>query len=512
MPRPRACRRPGRRRWRPRLPRAPRRPPPTSARERAFARRRGAGARPRGRRGARLHAQPPAPAARRGRARGRQARRLREAAGARRRRAPRGSWPRPPSSDRQAAVPFVYRYYPTVREARERVRAGGTARCTCVHGTYLQDWLLRPDDDNWRVDGALGGASRAFADIGSHWCDLAEFVSGHRIARLSARLLTAVPERVAPPGGAAFARGDGDGRAAGGDDRGRRDRPVRDRRRRARLGGRQPGLRRAQEPALARGRRRRGGARLRPGGPRDAVVRPPRGGDDRAPRSRGAVAGRPRARDAARRPPPGLRGLLRRLRRRRLRGDRDGRRAGRDAEFADGLRAARSPTRCSRRPPSERWVDVAGRRGGGGRDEARLPHRLHARAQLEEIAAWAGANGYEALELAAWPRSATGRSRPATSRPTRSTTPRPSACGARSTSNGLDALGARLLRQQPAPRPRRARGDHAHVRACIDAAAALGGVPVGTFIGRDPGRSVAENLREAERVFPRSSTTPASAA
>jgi sugar phosphate isomerase/epimerase len=42
---------------------------------------------------------------------------------------------------------------------------------------------------------------------------------------------------------------------------------------------------------------------------------------------------------------------------------------------------------------------------------------------------------------------------------------------------------------------------HAHVRACIDAAAALGGVPVGTFIGRDPGRSVAENLREAERVF-----------
>ena len=44
--------------------------------------------------------------------------------------------------------------------------------------------------------------------------------------------------------------------------------------------------------------------------------------------------------------------------------------------------------------------------------------------------------------------------------------------------------------------------NHAHLRACIDAAAALGGVPVGTFIGRDPGRSVAENLREAERIFP----------
>ena len=43
---------------------------------------------------------------------------------------------------------------------------------------------------------------------------------------------------------------------------------------------------------------------------------------------------------------------------------------------------------------------------------------------------------------------------------------------------------------------------HAHLRACIDAAAALGGVPVGTFIGRDPARSVADNLREAERIFP----------
>ena len=53
-----------------------------------------------------------------------------------------------------------------------------------MHGTYLQDWLTDPEDDNWRVDSALGGASRAFADIGSHWCDLAEFVTGHRIVRL----------------------------------------------------------------------------------------------------------------------------------------------------------------------------------------------------------------------------------------------------------------------------------------------------------------------------------------
>jgi predicted dehydrogenase len=96
---------------------------------------------------------------------------------------------------RVTAVPFVYRYYPTVREARERVRTGVTGPIRLIHGGYLQDWLLRPEDDNWRVDEHVGGASRAFADIGSHWCDLAEFVSGHRITRVCARLYS-VGDRV----------------------------------------------------------------------------------------------------------------------------------------------------------------------------------------------------------------------------------------------------------------------------------------------------------------------------
>jgi predicted dehydrogenase len=114
-------------------------------------------------------------------------------------------------ASRQAAVPFVYRFYPTVREARERVRAGETGVVHLVHGTYLQDWLLRPEDANWRVDEALGGASRAFADIGSHWCDLAEFVTGQRLTRVSARTLTALPERVSGSNRHAFAGGDGSG-------------------------------------------------------------------------------------------------------------------------------------------------------------------------------------------------------------------------------------------------------------------------------------------------------------
>jgi predicted dehydrogenase len=93
------------------------------------------------------------------------------------------------------AVPFVYRFYPMVRDARMRVRRGDTGPLRLLHGTYLQDWLSSPADNDWRVDPLLGGASRAFADIGVHWCDLIEFVSGHRITRLSSRLLTVHPER-----------------------------------------------------------------------------------------------------------------------------------------------------------------------------------------------------------------------------------------------------------------------------------------------------------------------------
>lgn len=104
------------------------------------------------------------------------------------------------SSDRVATVPFVYRYHPVVREARARIAQGELGPLRLIHGSYLQDWLLDPASNNWRVDPALGGASRVFADIGSHWCDLVEWVSGERFVDVSAAFETVIAERAAATG------------------------------------------------------------------------------------------------------------------------------------------------------------------------------------------------------------------------------------------------------------------------------------------------------------------------
>jgi predicted dehydrogenase len=92
-------------------------------------------------------------------------------------------------------VPFVYRFYPMIREARARIAAGELGQVHLVHGAYLQDWLSRPEDTDWRVDRDAGGPSRAFADIGSHWFDLVEFLLDDRIVRLAARFRTVFDSR-----------------------------------------------------------------------------------------------------------------------------------------------------------------------------------------------------------------------------------------------------------------------------------------------------------------------------
>jgi predicted dehydrogenase len=94
-------------------------------------------------------------------------------------------------------MPFAYRFHPMVREMRARVQSDEFGSVNLMHGTYLQDWLLNPRATSWRVDPKEGGPSRAFGDIGSHWCDLVEWVSGDRIAELVSTTAISIPQRPA---------------------------------------------------------------------------------------------------------------------------------------------------------------------------------------------------------------------------------------------------------------------------------------------------------------------------
>jgi len=82
------------------------------------------------------------------------------------------------------------RYYPMVQQMRRLREAGELGEILVVQGTYSQDWLLYDTDWNWRVDAAAAGASRCMGDIGSHFFDMAEHVTGLRMTSLFADLQT----------------------------------------------------------------------------------------------------------------------------------------------------------------------------------------------------------------------------------------------------------------------------------------------------------------------------------
>jgi predicted dehydrogenase len=88
------------------------------------------------------------------------------------------------------AINFNYRFYPLIQHARAMVERGTIGDIYLVHGHYLQDWLFYDTDYNWRIEPEISGASRAVADIGSHWCDLVQFITGRRIVRVFADLVT----------------------------------------------------------------------------------------------------------------------------------------------------------------------------------------------------------------------------------------------------------------------------------------------------------------------------------
>jgi predicted dehydrogenase len=106
-----------------------------------------------------------------------------------------------------AAVNYNIRYYPLCIDAAERVRNGQLGDLFHVAGSYVQDWLFHSTDFNWRVLSQDGGELRAVADIGTHWLDLIQFITGKKVEAVCADLATIFPQREMPIGGSETFRG-----------------------------------------------------------------------------------------------------------------------------------------------------------------------------------------------------------------------------------------------------------------------------------------------------------------
>src|SRR5262245_49309362 len=99
-----------------------------------------------------------------------------------------------------AGVNYNIRFYPLNIEARERIKRGDIGNVFSIYGSYVQDWLLYPTDYNWRVLAKEGGALRAVADIGTHWLDLMQTITGLQVEAVLADLKTVYPQRQRPTG------------------------------------------------------------------------------------------------------------------------------------------------------------------------------------------------------------------------------------------------------------------------------------------------------------------------
>ena len=125
--------------------------------------------------------------------------------------------------------------------------------------------------------------------------------------------------------------------------------------------------------------------------------------------------------------------------------------------------------------------------------------------ELGPLAEWASSEGFQTLEVACWPMVTGDRRRYAGV--THIDVDALDAAGAAAIRRQLDERGLEIssLAYYPNnldPDPAVRAAAHEHLRKVIVAADVLDVKIVGTFIGRDPARSVADNLAEVEKVWP----------
>jgi len=92
-------------------------------------------------------------------------------------------------------VGFTYRRVPAVTFLRNLIAEGAVGTINQVRASYRQDWLVDPAMPlAWRLQKEHAG-SGALGDIGAHAIDLAQFVTGQNLAKVSGVIDTIVKER-----------------------------------------------------------------------------------------------------------------------------------------------------------------------------------------------------------------------------------------------------------------------------------------------------------------------------
>ena len=89
-------------------------------------------------------------------------------------------------SGRLCAVCFNSRFHLACQKARQLIEEGSFGRPLLIHGNYLQEFHALPSPKDWRYNEAVAGRMRAVTEIGSHWLDLAQYISGLRAQAVSA--------------------------------------------------------------------------------------------------------------------------------------------------------------------------------------------------------------------------------------------------------------------------------------------------------------------------------------
>lgn len=98
------------------------------------------------------------------------------------------------------AVNYNVRFYPAVLQMRAMAQRGELGDIIHVNGSYMQDWLLKETDYNWRVLASESGELRAVGDVGTHWLDTVSFILGAPVTELLADLATFHRTRKRPVG------------------------------------------------------------------------------------------------------------------------------------------------------------------------------------------------------------------------------------------------------------------------------------------------------------------------